>query len=297
MAYTEYVLVATSDVWSAADHNIYNKDNINELWPYTTLGDIAYGTSGTELSRIGIGAESKVLNVVGGIPAWATGAPGIFTAQGDMLYATGANAMARLAKGNSGQHLQLNGSVPQWKSTVPGIFTAQGDLVYASASNAADRLAIGDENNVLGLASGLPAWLPTSMIKESALIGNSGTTSAPVGTTLLDWDNTSYQDSIWHEGPNEERFTVIETGRYAAYAVLKVTPYTTSGRDRQIEIYVNNVEVREVGFDIETEWCRSGWFFLNLTAADYVTIKFSHGNDESANMTIWPWHFALARIT
>lgn len=40
-------------------------------------GDILYASSGSQLSRLGIGSTDQVLSVVGGIPAWASGVKGM----------------------------------------------------------------------------------------------------------------------------------------------------------------------------------------------------------------------------
>ena len=44
----------------------------------TTNGDILYGTGSGALARLGIGTTGQVLNVSGGVPAWATPAGGSF---------------------------------------------------------------------------------------------------------------------------------------------------------------------------------------------------------------------------
>jgi microcystin-dependent protein len=44
--------VATGDVWTAAQHNTYLRDNILALFPYTAQGDIAYASSPTTLARL-----------------------------------------------------------------------------------------------------------------------------------------------------------------------------------------------------------------------------------------------------
>jgi hypothetical protein len=41
--------------------------------PLTTTGDIIYSSSGTTAARLAVGATGQVLNVTGGVPAWAYG--------------------------------------------------------------------------------------------------------------------------------------------------------------------------------------------------------------------------------
>jgi hypothetical protein len=46
------------------------QSNFNELWKYTTAGDILYAGTSTSLSRLPIGTTNQVLKVVGGVPVW-----------------------------------------------------------------------------------------------------------------------------------------------------------------------------------------------------------------------------------
>jgi len=48
------------------------RSNLNELWKYTTAGDILYAGSSTSLSRLPIGTTDQVLSVSGGVPVWRT---------------------------------------------------------------------------------------------------------------------------------------------------------------------------------------------------------------------------------
>lgn len=47
------------------------QSNLNELWKYTTAGDILYAGTSTSLSRLPIGTANQVLKVVGGVPVWS----------------------------------------------------------------------------------------------------------------------------------------------------------------------------------------------------------------------------------
>lgn len=55
MAYSAVPTVVTGDIWSAANHNTYLRDNLAALWPFTTAGDIAIASSAAELSKLSIG--------------------------------------------------------------------------------------------------------------------------------------------------------------------------------------------------------------------------------------------------
>ena len=76
MAFTTVPTVVTGQTYLASDYNTYLKDNIDALWPYTTAGDIAYATSATTLTRLGIGSSAQVLTVDTGVPKWKTPASG-----------------------------------------------------------------------------------------------------------------------------------------------------------------------------------------------------------------------------
>jgi microcystin-dependent protein len=72
MAYSAVPAVVTGQTYLASDYNTYIKDNLAALWQYTTAGDIVYATSSSTLSRLGVGANGKVLTVTAGLPAWET---------------------------------------------------------------------------------------------------------------------------------------------------------------------------------------------------------------------------------
>ena len=70
MSYQTVPTVATGDSWTAAQHNTYIRDNFTALWPYTDAGDIAYATSSTTLSKVGIGTAGQALVSTGTVPEW-----------------------------------------------------------------------------------------------------------------------------------------------------------------------------------------------------------------------------------
>ena len=63
MAYTEVPTVTTGEVWTAADHNTYIKDNFAAGVPdiFTTKGDLAVGTGANAASRLAIGTAGQYL--------------------------------------------------------------------------------------------------------------------------------------------------------------------------------------------------------------------------------------------
>jgi hypothetical protein len=51
---------------------VWSNDAAGMTNPMTTTGDIIYSSSGSTPARLGIGTTGQVLNVSGGVPAWAT---------------------------------------------------------------------------------------------------------------------------------------------------------------------------------------------------------------------------------
>jgi hypothetical protein len=76
MAYTVVPTVATGDLWTAANHNTYIRDNFAASVPdvFITAGDLVYGSAADVAARLGIGSAGQVLTVSGGLPAWLTSA-------------------------------------------------------------------------------------------------------------------------------------------------------------------------------------------------------------------------------
>ena len=60
MAYSAVILVATGDLWTAANNNVYLKDNMSATWVGTTAGDTDYYTGAAAKSRLAIGTAGEV---------------------------------------------------------------------------------------------------------------------------------------------------------------------------------------------------------------------------------------------
>lgn len=63
MAYSPVPTVVTGDLWTAANHNTYIKDNLAALWPYTAAGDIAVASGANALARLAIGSAYQLQRV------------------------------------------------------------------------------------------------------------------------------------------------------------------------------------------------------------------------------------------
>jgi len=63
MAYTVVPTKSTGDLWTAADHNTYIKDNFAAGVPdiFTTKGDIAVATAANTAARLAVGSDNQVL--------------------------------------------------------------------------------------------------------------------------------------------------------------------------------------------------------------------------------------------
>lgn len=73
MGYSVVPTVATGDLWTAANHNTYIKDNFAAGVPalFSAAGDLVYGSSPGIATRLAIGTEGKLLTVLSnGLPGW-----------------------------------------------------------------------------------------------------------------------------------------------------------------------------------------------------------------------------------
>ena len=83
MAYNPIPTYVTNQQITAAHGNTYWKDNFAALFPYTTIGDIAYASAANVLSKLGIGSAGQILKVNAGAtaPEWGINA-GVIKRQG-----------------------------------------------------------------------------------------------------------------------------------------------------------------------------------------------------------------------
>lgn len=72
MAYTEVITVATGDKWTAANHNLYIRDNFEAGVPaiLQAAGDLVYATGEKAATILPIGPPNSILKSVSGMPAW-----------------------------------------------------------------------------------------------------------------------------------------------------------------------------------------------------------------------------------
>lgn len=71
MAYTTVPTVATGDVWTAANHNQYIRDNFSSLFVGTAAGDVDYYDSASTKAKIAKPSVDSILkNTSAGVPSW-----------------------------------------------------------------------------------------------------------------------------------------------------------------------------------------------------------------------------------
>lgn len=168
MAFGTVPLVATSDSWTASQHNTYIRDNFAAVWVGTTAGDIDYYTSATAKSRLAIGTANQLLQSTGSAPAWAdlstiTAAKAMVASQaaGDTFYASSSTALARIAIGAAYTFKKSNGSTPSWGSITHrrygGSSTAWGTAGTSTYTPTIELQQIGTNNLTLSGGSGTQA--------------------------------------------------------------------------------------------------------------------------------------------
>ena len=124
--------VSTGDWITAGWINTYIGDNEAAHWPYTTAGDLAYGVSSAELTRLGIGGAGALLKSSGSAPAWLA-----------------AGAAYKLLRMNSA------GNSPEW---------AQSPIVVATKFNATGHSYNGTTERDMPNSSGTITPLVTSTV-------------------------------------------------------------------------------------------------------------------------------------
>lgn len=137
----------STDGWlSQTDWNTFN-NKTEYVDPLTTDGDLLYRNTST--TRLPIGAETEILQVVSGLPSWQP-APSSSptTTEGDLIL-RGASDDERLPIGTSGFVLTSNGTTASW---VAASSTPTFTTVTKSASTT--LLATGEENVIVDTTGG-----------------------------------------------------------------------------------------------------------------------------------------------
>ena len=189
------------------DGKLFYKDNSNAIqviaWKVTpttaggtgltsyTAGDLLYYSTGTTLSKLGIGTAYYQLGVNAGgtAPAWQPSATSVLTAQGDLLYASAANTLARLAKSTTATSYLANTGTsnnPAW-SQIDLTNGVTGVLPVANGGTNASTASITAFNNITGYtASGATGTTSTNLVFSTS---PSITTPTLVGDATLSTGN------------------------------------------------------------------------------------------------------------
>jgi hypothetical protein len=167
------------------DGKLFYKDNANAIqvlaWKITpttaggtgltsyTAGDLVYYSTGTTLSKLGIGTAYYQLGVNAGgtAPVYQPSATSVLTAQGDLLYASAANTLAKLAKNTSAtRYLSNTGTSnnPAW-AQIDLTNGVTGILPVANGGTNASSASIAAFNNITGYsASGVTGTTSTNLV-------------------------------------------------------------------------------------------------------------------------------------
>ena len=98
MAYSVVPLVATGDLWTAANHNTYVRDNMAAIFVGTTAGDTDYYTGAANKSRLAIGTAGKIkrVNAAANAPMWGGILYAYIYATADTTVGTAADTLAEM---------------------------------------------------------------------------------------------------------------------------------------------------------------------------------------------------------
>lgn len=72
MAYTKIATYVTNQLITAAHANTNWRDNINELWPFTAAGNIAYASTISTLAALAKGQAGQVLRAGASLPIYGS---------------------------------------------------------------------------------------------------------------------------------------------------------------------------------------------------------------------------------
>jgi hypothetical protein len=132
MSYSAVPTVSTGDLWSAANHNTYIRDNFAAGVPdiFTAAGDIAYATAANAAVALPIGTTNQsLLSSSDGLPFW--GDPPI------IAYRQGGSATAWDLAGTTNYTLTAEKTIIQGGSIIvhtnAGASQGSGTLTYPTA--------------------------------------------------------------------------------------------------------------------------------------------------------------------
>ena len=323
MAYTPVPTKNTGDLWSAADHNTYIKDNFAAGVPdiFTAKGDLAAATAADAAAKLAVGANGLIL-MADSVEAtglkWAVDpVKDLVTTKGDLLAATAADTLARLAAGTDGQVLLADSAeTPGLKwgiDPVKDLVTTKGDLLAATAADTLARLAAGTNGYLLVADSTQTAGLAWSAGTSGSTFGRakvSGAKSLASGSTvIIDFDTEDY-DPDGAITPGADWKYTVPTGKggyflVTAFVMIEASTAWTQGEIAVLHLYKNgssavnmNIATAQANASSAYAITLSGITLIQLAATDYIDIRVyqNSGSTLATNSNGLNVHVAIARL-
>ena len=156
-------------LYAKTDQRLYYKDSSSTesmlmINPLTTAGDLLVGQVSGTPARLAIGADTRVLTVSGGTPAWLPplGFANPMTQSADLIVGGAAGTPTRLGVGANTQVLTIVGGALAWTTPASGgmtnPMTTAADLIVGGASGTPTRLGKGADTQVLTVVAGSLTW-------------------------------------------------------------------------------------------------------------------------------------------
>jgi len=185
VAYSVVPLVATGDLWTAANQNTYLRDNMAAIWVGTTAGDVDYYTGAANKSRLAVGTGGQVNTVNDGAtaPEWEGGLKLIE----EQLLGAPAASFDFL-------------TIPQYYMHLKIIYQGRGDLaantdpVYLRFNNDSGN-NYDTEANLVGVGGTIESF-GISYMKCGDIVAGSGT--ADLSNQGVIWIN-NYSGAVFHK--------------------------------------------------------------------------------------------------
>lgn len=149
----------TTGTWSATAVGATFGGTGQTSW---TTGQMLYASATNTLSKLNPGTNGQVLQLVGGVPAWASVAgAGTVTSVGLSAGSTGLSVTGSPI--TSSGTFTLGGTLNAVNGGTGTNTYAAGDLLYASAINTLAKRTIGTAGQALVVSGGLPTWGQVSL--------------------------------------------------------------------------------------------------------------------------------------
>jgi hypothetical protein len=271
MAYTKVPTKSTGDLWTAADHNTYIKNNFAAGVPdiFTTKGDIAVATAANIAARLEVGTD------------------------GQMLVADSSESTGM-----------------KWTDDpLADIVTTKGDILAATAADTLTRLAVGTDNQFLMADSSQSTGLGWSSIEDNAARYevSGAKTIANTTLTIINFDTSVYDPGSAVTTGAAWKYTV-PAGQGGIYFVCASVLFQSSanwGKNEycQLKIYINGAlfcSIAEMYMQAAGTYnvFLSGGSIVDLDAADYLDIRCyqNSGDDLLTSADGDCAHVAIARM-